>query len=285
MMTRSPPVMGLCLTAAIGVHLVGFAQLRTDNIPLIAAASAPAEAKMGASFADLAAGVLQPVQTATRSGSMHPGITPRLAIRPDIAGTARVVPTPSPATSATADTIAPRVSTTAQPPAAEAPSPQRPTTRVPIRPTQQLQAQALAAPTRSLRPIARPTRGQGNASQNAVAGASSSASRTATATQSGSNAIAQRTAAQSNAAATANYAGIVLQQIANVRRRRTPESGVAVVAFTIGGNGNLTSISILRSSGNRQVDRFAQQVIRRAAPFPPPPTGGRTHWQVEIEDR
>ncbi len=278
MIARSHPLMGGCLIAALGVHLAGFTGFAEDDGPQIAASGTPVAAKMGAAFADLTAGVILSVETASLTPTAKPETAASMAVRAKIAGVTAVVPTPTSTIPPTADAIAP------QPPAAATPPTRQATAIAPVNPTPRLQAQTEAAPTRSLRPIARPPQPQGNASQDAVAGASSTANKQTTARQSGSNAATQPSTAQSNAAA-ANYAGVVLRQISNVRRRRTPERGIAVVAFTIGGNGRLTNVSILRSSGNRRVDRFAQQVIRQAAPFPPPPTGARTNWQLEIEDQ
>ncbi len=278
MITRSHPLMGGCLIAALGVHLVGFTGFAEDDSPQITASGTPVAAKMGAAFADLTAGVMLPVETASLTPTAKPETAASMVVRAKIAGVTAVVPTPTSTISPTAEAMSP------QPPVTAAPPSRQTTTIAPVNATQRLQALTEAAPSRSLRPIARPPQRHGDASQDAVAGASSNTNKQTAARQSGSNATTQPSAAQNNATA-ANYAGVVLRQISNVRRRRTPERGVAVVAFTIGGNGRLTNVSILRSSGNRQVDRFAQQVIRQAAPFPPPPTGARTNWQLEIEDQ
>ena len=77
----------------------------------------------------------------------------------------------------------------------------------------------------------------------------------------------------------------MLRRIASVRRPRTNARGVAVVGFSIAANGGVASLGILRSSGSRELDQLAQRVIRMAAPFPPPPPGARTNWQVEIAGR
>jgi len=49
--------------------------------------------------------------------------------------------------------------------------------------------------------------------------------------------------------------------------------GTASVAFTLDGNGRVTSVRLVRSSGNASLDRESRDLVRRASPFPPPPQG------------
>ncbi len=49
--------------------------------------------------------------------------------------------------------------------------------------------------------------------------------------------------------------------------------GVAHVVFEVDAKGGLTRVVVDRSSGNTAVDEEAVALIRRAAPFPPPPDG------------
>ena len=58
--------------------------------------------------------------------------------------------------------------------------------------------------------------------------------------------------------------------------------GQAVVVFTIDDQGLLTSETIALTSGNPEVDRVALEIIRRAAPFPPPPPGGQHTFSPAI---
>ncbi|WP_156883657.1 energy transducer TonB family protein, partial [Salipiger mucosus] len=46
--------------------------------------------------------------------------------------------------------------------------------------------------------------------------------------------------------------------------------------------GGLAGVSIARSSGSRRLDRDAMRVIQRAAPFPPPPSGARRSYSIQI---
>ncbi len=54
--------------------------------------------------------------------------------------------------------------------------------------------------------------------------------------------------------------------------------GIWTVAgsFQVDGSGNLIDIGLAQSSGYRQVDAAALEAVERAAPFPPPPSGGVT---------
>lgn len=48
------------------------------------------------------------------------------------------------------------------------------------------------------------------------------------------------------------------------------------VAFQVDGHGSLVGIGLTQSSGYPEVDAAAIDAVRRAAPFPPPPSGGLT---------
>ncbi len=264
MILRSPILMGLCLVVASGVHLLGLGNWQAQERTEIAGGGPATEAKVGSSFVDLATGVLQYARPMA-TPAIQPSQTTNMAVRPNVADLAAVIP------------LQPTVASNA-------------VTQTPVTPTTVITARPETALTHSGRPVARPpdlaqttpAPRTGNAQQDATAGANIRPSE-ATAPQSGSNAASATQAATGANAAATNYNGIVLNQIARVRRPRSSERGVAIVTFTIAANGSLASISIARSSGSREVDRLAQQVIRKAAPFPPPPSGARTGWQIEIE--
>lgn len=110
---------------------------------------------------------------------------------------------------------------------------------------------------------------RGNAQQNATAGASSG-NRDATPTRQGT---ATGTASAAGNAAANNYPGKVWSRLSRVRRPNG--RGEAQVRFTIGSNGGVSSVSVVRSSGNSRFDRAAAQIVRRAGPFPRPPAGAR----------
>ena len=63
---------------------------------------------------------------------------------------------------------------------------------------------------------------------------------------------------------------------------RAGQKGSPTVVFTIGAGGRLGSARISRSSGNTRIDQLALATIRRAAPFPAPPSGG-TSFSIRID--
>ncbi|WP_158964334.1 energy transducer TonB family protein [Chachezhania sediminis] len=99
----------------------------------------------------------------------------------------------------------------------------------------------------------------------------------------GAGATAQSAANSTGNAAASNYPGKVYRAIARAKRGRVSIRGGARVSFRIATNGALEGISIARSSGSAELDRFAVQQIRRAAPFPVPPAGARRSFTIEIK--
>ena len=59
--------------------------------------------------------------------------------------------------------------------------------------------------------------------------------------------------------------------------------GRAVVAFSIDDQGAVTHLAIAVSSGNPEIDETAMAIIRRSAPFPPPPPGAPHYFSPAIE--
>lgn len=82
----------------------------------------------------------------------------------------------------------------------------------------------------------------------------------------------------------ASYAQLVLSQVAKAKKEGkfhgTP--GAASVSFVVGDNGELTSVQIVRPSGDASLDEEAVAMVRRAAPFPVPPPGGRRDYTVTL---
>ena len=127
---------------------------------------------------------------------------------------------------------------------------------------------------------------RGNAQQNANAGSTSNNVPQATATTSGSNAQnAAPSATAANSAAATNYPGQVMRRISRVRKPRTNARGAVTVLFSIAPNGSLAAVSVGQSSGNTQLDQMAVQVVQRAVPFPAPPSGAQTRFNVKITGR
>ncbi|PRY77799.1 protein TonB [Yoonia maritima] len=280
MIAQSHSIKVVALVAAMALHVAVFWRPAAAPPPiLIAAAGASVEAKMGSSFADMAVGVMTPT----------------------VAAPAPVAPTtPAPVMSATMTGVNPVVAVQVEPaPAPDAPEVVEPTVAPvvpptpPVTPVVPVEAEAIDnSPTTSIRPTARPrnlaqrttpVRERGNANQQATAG-SNNRQTASTQLSSGSQASSGDSAPVSNAAVT-NYPGQVMRRISRVRRPRTSEQGAAMVAFSISANGSLASAQIARSSGSAALDQMALQILQRASPFPAPPAGARTRFQVEITTR
>ncbi|HEX2146195.1 MAG TPA: TonB family protein [Pseudorhizobium sp.] len=59
----------------------------------------------------------------------------------------------------------------------------------------------------------------------------------------------------------------------NARRCPGNDKGTAAVRFSFDGNGNITSVSLSRSSGNSAIDNYIVSAVKRASPIPAPPSG------------
>src|SRR5690606_31803778 len=71
----------------------------------------------------------------------------------------------------------------------------------------------------------------------------------------------------------ADWTAQVIARIRSVRQKRVRGTGSTTIGFSIAANGGLAAVSVLRSSGNAELDQAGLDHIRRAAPFPPPPAG------------
>jgi TonB family protein len=58
--------------------------------------------------------------------------------------------------------------------------------------------------------------------------------------------------------------------------------GVAVIGFVLDGFGRVASVSLLRSSGEPDLDAESAALVNRAAPFPPPPPGAKRTFAIEV---
>ena len=303
--------------AAVLVHgALAMALMRDGDVQIEGGAGAP-EARLGSSFADMAAGTLK-AEKAVDTAQPVPVEAAQQPLRPDPvqpeAGAPAKRPSISPASTVAA--LAPM------------PSPSRPleALKPDIPAAEQAQPEAIQAErteemlksedevspavTRSLRPKRRSEEfesahdrpkpktsakaqrksepkpkaqpaNRGNAQQNATAGVATGKAK-AEAAASGS--AGQQPQASGNAAAS-NYPGLVMRKISRVPRPRAGSRGTAVVGFSVTGGGGLASVHLTGSSGSAQLDRAALQMIRRAAPFPAPPAGAQRSFTISIKGR
>ena len=69
------------------------------------------------------------------------------------------------------------------------------------------------------------------------------------------------------------YRQQVAARIMQYRPRHAYQRGTCTVNFSIAADGSITALMIAVSSGEEALDRAALNAVRRAAPFPVPPTG------------
>jgi periplasmic protein TonB len=89
------------------------------------------------------------------------------------------------------------------------------------------------------------------------------------------------------AAADATYPAIVAARLARFKQypteaRKRGQQGSATVTFTLDGNGSVVHVELALKSGNASLDRESLAMVRRAAPFPPTPTGGPMSFTVPV---
>ena len=303
----------IALLLAGGAHgALALAFVKDEPIRIEGAAGA-AEVRLGTAFADMAAGTLSAAEPTELTEPTPP--EPARALPPQPVQQAETPPpeavpqqpvemteAPSPEAQPTvpakADPLPPAEPDTAvpalRPQAQQAepverlaaltpqPEPLKPVERPePVKP---IEAEPLKAepPEKTVikpQPKAKPLP-KGNARTNARAGQTSGTER-ASATTSGS---AGNSKEAGNAAAS-NYPGLVMRKLSRAPRPRINVRGAAVVAFRVSDGGGLAAVSIARSSGSEALDQAALRVVRRAAPFPAPPSGARRSFSVRIKGR
>lgn len=290
--TPRPASIALAAGISVLLHLAAMAALAPQEPARLAGGGEAAPAALGTSFADFAQDMLVPEQPATvipHSPAPQPAQAPPPTAQPAAA------PSLAPAQDPVAVTPAPAGATVpghADGRAEAAPLPEvalaAPSEVVTpdTRPTE-------LAPEQSRRPAPRPEQPapgpqqpqpqrapQGNAPQAAQRGSPEDAQG-----QAASAAPSRpQTEAAGNAAAS-NYPGEVLRRIQRVRQARSPARGRVLVSFSISSSGGLSAVSVARSSGNAALDRVALDHIRRAAPFPPPPSGAQRQFSFEFVGR
>jgi TonB family protein len=86
---------------------------------------------------------------------------------------------------------------------------------------------------------------------------------------------------------TINYQFVIGGMLERVKQY--PESavrrgakGTATIGFVLDESGGVASVSLLRSSGEADLDLESVALVRRAAPFPPPPPGVKRSFAIEV---
>lgn len=81
-----------------------------------------------------------------------------------------------------------------------------------------------------------------------------------------------------------NYPGRVRAHLMRFQRAQHGQ-GRAMVGFSLDGSGRVTSVRLVSSSGSGALDAEAQGMVRRASPFPAPPSGRGMSFTVPINFR
>jgi protein TonB len=92
---------------------------------------------------------------------------------------------------------------------------------------------------------------------------------------------------QGRSSADSNYLGLVAAHLTKHKRfppeaSATGSTGVTTITFTIDGQGNFVSAQLAQSSGVPSLDAETQEMVRRASPFPAPPSGQMTSFTVPV---
>ncbi|HEY4847999.1 MAG TPA: TonB family protein [Methylocella sp.] len=64
--------------------------------------------------------------------------------------------------------------------------------------------------------------------------------------------------------------------------RQRGAKGIAIIGFVLDEAGRIRSVSLLRSSGEADLDAESVALVNRAAPFPPPPPGAQHSFAIEV---
>jgi len=87
-----------------------------------------------------------------------------------------------------------------------------------------------------------------------------------------------------------NYAGLVSAHLRRHQQypsdaRSRGEQGTATVSFSLDGGGRVTSARLVRGAGVASIDQEVQAMVRRASPFPAPPSGRAVSFTVPVTFR
>lgn len=95
------------------------------------------------------------------------------------------------------------------------------------------------------------------------------------------------TLAAANGGEAMSYKAIIGGMLERVKHypesaRQRGAKGIATVRFVLDEFGRIASVSLLRSSGEADLDAESVAVVNRAAPFPPPPPGAQHSFAIEV---
>ena len=87
-----------------------------------------------------------------------------------------------------------------------------------------------------------------------------------------------------------NYAGLVSAHLRRYQQypsdaRSRGETGTATVSFSLDSGGRVTSARLVHGSGIPSIDQEVQAMVRRASPFPAPPSGRSASFTVPVSFR
>jgi periplasmic protein TonB len=287
-----------CGALSLIVHMAS-AVVFTRPAPVEIAGTTPAAARLGNSFADVAAGsavsVPGPSTILATPVAAASGIPEKGIIRPTETSSAKPLPLiTAPTNAAVASVPDARV---AAAPAALAPvSPETTVTgteaaegaaplEASLRPRPRPEPETLAAPDPAPpRPRAAEPAPPSGTLRGAEAESAGVAEGVAEGTSRDADGQGEAAATAGNAGAS-NYPGVVMRKINRTRKPKVGARGTATVGFEIAANGALARLVILNSSGNAAIDAAAMDHLQRAAPFPPPPAGAERRFQVAYESR
>jgi protein TonB len=90
--------------------------------------------------------------------------------------------------------------------------------------------------------------------------------------------------------ANSNYAGLVSAHLRRHQQypadaRGRGDQGTATVSFSLDGGGRVTSSRLVRGSGISSIDQEVQAMVRRASPYPAPPSGRAASFTVPVTFR
>ncbi|KQI68799.1 hypothetical protein AN189_07935 [Loktanella sp. 3ANDIMAR09] len=266
MIRRATSVKLAALTAALLLHAGLAVTVSTRPTVQTTGGTGAAEVSLGNAFADMTAGTLH----STRPVAAAPVTPVAPAARP---ATSQAQPTAampaSPSAPLQPSPTTARVTAQATDSAAVARTPRPP------------QRSAAFEETHSARPQPAPAAApQGNAANSTQAGAATG-TRSATARQSGT----EGTAPAAGNAAASNYPGQVMRRLSRAGRPRVNARGTAVVAFSVGAQGQVATVALARSSGSAALDEAAVRLVQNVGSFPIPPAGAQRSFSVQIQGR